>query len=390
MPHLYTTPPVILPEERWEHDRDPILLLRVPTDERPYFIKLKTIGTDSCRLSLLTTPIDLILTRHKEILLSAARQLNVQILKSNLGHRLKPDMGIHYLLEEKALFDFDWTSRHRSVFEIGSGNGSFLCEHALRNPEMLHFGAEINGFTMKKALRKAARARLKNIFFIRNDAQILLHYLFPNASLDTIFIHFPDPWEKKRYLKRRLINPESLRDFARTLKTGGEVHFTTDHQHYAEFTQRQFAGSPYFQLIEASDNAILPFPTKYERKWRSEGRRIVQFVFQRTALALPPQEGSDSLFPESFEISVNRDFSSEETFQAGKFVCVFKDVYKGPSYDVLDAVLTLGRYRWNIVFLKAPHRLIYDAGLNKRFLPHAIKRALASLFAPYPLPESEN
>ncbi len=381
MPHLYTTIPSFLPEEHWKHDRDDTKLIRTTIQERTFFIKIKTIHESQWRLSLLTTPIDLILNRHKKILLNVARQLGIEIIKSNLGNPHAPDVGIEYLLDEEKLISFNWHQRGPNVFEIGSGNGSFLTEHAIKNPEKHHFGTEINGFTLKKALRKAARARLENIHFIRNDAQYILNYHVPDSSLDTIFINFPDPWEKKRYLKRRLIHPGTLRNFARVLRSGGEIHFTTDHQDYADFTKQQFSQSPYFQLIRDAKNAQLPFPTKYERKWRSEGRRIIQIVFQRTEHPFQSSLGKDSLVPVSFDIESNSTIFSGGIFKSGEIVVVFKDIYKGATYDVLDTIITHGRFRWDVLMLRKAGRLVFDVGLNKRFLTRKIKGQLESLFA---------
>ncbi|RTZ90640.1 MAG: tRNA (guanosine(46)-N7)-methyltransferase TrmB [Deltaproteobacteria bacterium] len=379
MPHLYTTKPKTFPSEHWKHDRKPVELIRLSTSERPYFVKIRHIHENLFRLSLLVTPIDLILNRHKQLLLDVAKQLDVEILKSNLGNRLKPDIGTEYLWDETGLRSLPWASPEEKVFEIGSGNGAFLCKHAITHPEKRYIGTEINGFTLRKALRKAARARLDNIHFIRNDAQYILRYHVPDKSLQKIYINFPDPWEKKRYQKRRLIQPETLHNFARTLKPGGEVHFTTDHRDYAEHTTQQFSETPYFRLMEKTTDAALPFPTKYENKWRSEGRRIIQLVFLRTEHPLTVSENVDGLFPASFEIATDKTFSSEETFKAENFVWVLKDVYKGTRGDILDTVLSYGRYKWNVLFLKESHRLLYDSHLNRKYLTRKIKAYIETL-----------
>jgi len=390
MPHLYTTLPASLPEESWKHDQDDIALIRVSLHERPYFIKVQTLPNGQCRLSLLTTPIDLILNHHKRILLTAAQLLGVDIIKSNLGNPFGPDVGTEYLLDEEKLLSLDWRNQGPKVFEIGSGNGVFLTEHAARNPETFHLGTEINGFTLKKALRKAVKARLKNISFIRNDAQYILNYYLPEASLDTIFINFPDPWEKKRHIKRRLINPETLLNFARVLKAGGEVHFATDHLDYADYTRWHFSQFPHFHLVRDAEDAPLPFPTKYERKWRSEGRKITRMTFRRTEHPLPLPAGKDRLIPGSFDIESSRDISSGKIFKTGEIVVIFKDVFKGSSYDVLDTIITLGRYRWDVLLLRKEGRLVFDTSLNRKFLTRKIKEQLETLFAETPPTRSKN
>jgi tRNA (guanine-N7-)-methyltransferase len=380
MPHLYTTPPVLFPGETWKHDREDITLIQILASGERFYVKVKNIHDSLHRISLLATPIDLIFNHHKRVLQTAAEQIKTQILKSNLGNPWKPDIGLGYLLNEEKLFSFNWDMKRTAVFEIGSGNGSFLCEHALQNPDVIHIGTEINGFILRKSLRKSARAQLRNIYFIRNDARYLLNYHIPETSLEKIFINFPDPWEKTRYLKRRLTQPETLTNFARVLKTGGEVHFTTDHREYADFTRKQFSRSLYFNLLKETENARLPYATKYERKWQTEGRRIIQLIFKRNNRYYLPLEPNDQFFPNSFEIETGADISSGDILKDRDFFVVFKDVYKGSDYDILDTIINYRRYQWDILLLKTHRHLVFDANLNHKYLTKKTRRFLESLF----------
>ena len=51
-------------------------------------------------------------------------------------------------------------------------------------------------------------------------------------SIDKIFIINPDPWEKKRHFKRRLINKEFIALMYKKIKNGGKVIVTTDSSSY--------------------------------------------------------------------------------------------------------------------------------------------------------------
>jgi tRNA (guanine-N7-)-methyltransferase len=90
----------------------------------------------------------------------------------------------------------------------------------------------------------------------------------PDASLDRVYILFPDPWPKARHHKRRLIQPEFLGELARVLKRGTEVRFATDWANYAEWTLEQFAGDARFASL--AENHAEPWPghvtTRYEAK----------------------------------------------------------------------------------------------------------------------------
>jgi tRNA (guanine-N7-)-methyltransferase len=67
------------------------------------------------------------------------------------------------------------------------------------------------------------------------DARDVVGWL-PDASLDRLFIMFPDPWHKARHNKRRLIQPAFVADLARVLKPGAAFRFATDWADYAEWT----------------------------------------------------------------------------------------------------------------------------------------------------------
>ena len=59
------------------------------------------------------------------------------------------------------------------------------------------------------------------------DATMALRRL-RTASLAAIFIHFPDPWWKKRHQKRRVVTPALVQEVQRLLKPGGEFFLQTD------------------------------------------------------------------------------------------------------------------------------------------------------------------
>lgn len=73
-----------------------------------------------------------------------------------------------------------------------------------------------------KAHGLAPRARV-----FAEDARHALPRL-PAASLARIYIHFPDPWWKKRHEKRLVVNPTLLPDVVRALVPGGELFVQTD------------------------------------------------------------------------------------------------------------------------------------------------------------------
>jgi tRNA (guanine-N7-)-methyltransferase len=154
--------------------------------------------------------------------------------------------------------------------EIGFGGGEHMAAQAARRPDILLLGAEpfLNG--VASALRHIDEAGLMNVRLRQGDARQLLSDL-PPASLDRVFILFPDPWPKTRHHKRRLIQAESLDALALVLKPGGRLRFATDWADYASWTLERIARASGFRWTaeRAADWREPPIDhitTRYERK----------------------------------------------------------------------------------------------------------------------------
>ena len=154
--------------------------------------------------------------------------------------------------------------------EIGFGGGEHLAEQAARHPDVWLIGAEpfLNG--VASALRHIDERELANVRLHQGDAREVLNAL-PDASLERIFILFPDPWPKARHHKRRLIQPETVAELARVLKPGGRLRFATDWADYANRALETFLASPHLRWsAERADDWRIPpadhVTTRYEEK----------------------------------------------------------------------------------------------------------------------------
>ena len=154
--------------------------------------------------------------------------------------------------------------------EIGFGGGEHLAGRAAARPDVLFLGAEpfLNG--VASALRHIEEAALDNVRLHAGDARELMARL-PAASLDRIFVLFPDPWPKARHHKRRLVGTEFIAEAARVMRPGGRLLFSTDWEDYANWTLARFLASPDFLWTAraADDWRGAPadhIPTRYEAK----------------------------------------------------------------------------------------------------------------------------
>ncbi len=162
------------------------------------------------------------------------------------------------------------TGAAEAWLEIGFGGGEHMAGQAARRPEVLILGVEpfLNG--VASALRHIDEQGLDNVRVRQGDAREVLADLEP-ASLDRVFILFPDPWPKTRHHKRRLIQEETIAAIARALRSGGRLRFVTDWKDYAAWTLERILKTPEFRwLAERADDWRTPpadhLTTRYEVK----------------------------------------------------------------------------------------------------------------------------
>lgn len=169
--------------------------------------------------------------------------------------------------------------------EIGFGGGEHLIWQATHNPDIGLIGCEPFEDGVVKVLAAVEDHGLRNIRLHADDARLMLRWL-PAGSIARAFILFPDPWPKRRHVKRRLVNPGTLDLLARALRPGGELRIATDIGDYVRTMLVAFAAEPRFSWA-----AISPadwrergpgWPgTRYEAKAVREGRRCYYFRFRR-------------------------------------------------------------------------------------------------------------
>lgn len=123
-----------------------------------------------------------------------------------------------------ALAKGDWTE-----LEIGPGRGWFLIERAEVEPRAALVGLEIRRkWAAIVGSRLESRGLASRVRVYAEDAAEALPRLGPDASIRRIFVHFPDPWWKKRHAKRRVVRDRFVVEAARLLEPDGELFVQTD------------------------------------------------------------------------------------------------------------------------------------------------------------------
>ena len=178
-------------------------------------------------------------------------------------------------LNLKALF----SQEHDLEVELGSGDGSFLVEHARQNTDRNFIGVERLLGRIRKMERKAKRLGLLNVRGIRIESSYLLEYLLPLQSISALHIYFPDPWPKRKHRRHRLINERFPALAKSVLRRDGIVYLRTDDQDYFEQMLAVFAATKEFKPLETTA-ALSAITTDFERDFNARGIKTLRAAYQ--------------------------------------------------------------------------------------------------------------
>jgi tRNA (guanine-N7-)-methyltransferase len=169
--------------------------------------------------------------------------------------------------------------------DIGFGDGAFLTELARRDPSRSVVGIELSFKRVLKVARRLSRSDLRNVRLLGVDAAWAVREAFPDESVESFWINFPDPWPKRCHQRRRLVEPGFVREISRRLLVGGSLHIATDAPDYAEAIRSALDGEPLLEIVQAPATQLGErrelSPTKFQREWASQGRPCVFFHCRR-------------------------------------------------------------------------------------------------------------
>ena len=123
--------------------------------------------------------------------------------------------------------------------EIGCGKGDFIVGTAAREPVVNFLAVEKVSDVLVTAAEKIKNSGVTNVRVCCVDAKELAE-IFPEKSIDRIYLNFSDPWPKSRHEKRRLTYRTFLEIYKRILKDGGGIFFKTDNRGLFDFSLEEF------------------------------------------------------------------------------------------------------------------------------------------------------
>lgn len=169
------------------------------------------------------------------------------------------------------------------VLEIGFGMGFTTAEIAAARPDTDFIGIEVHGPGVGNMFKLIAEQQLANVRVIQHDAVEVLRDMIPGGSLTGVHVYFPDPWPKKRHLKRRLIQAPLVAQLAAKLAPGGYLHCATDIEDYGQQMLDVLSAEP---LLENTADGFAPRPdyrplTKFEARGLRLGHGVWDVIFRR-------------------------------------------------------------------------------------------------------------
>ena len=171
------------------------------------------------------------------------------------------------------------------VLDIGTGMGETTLELARENPENDYLAVEVHRPGIGRLLYGIGEHGLSNIRVINRDAVDVVNRQVPEESLTSIYIHFPDPWPKKRHHKRRLTQPGFVNRLTALMKSEGQLYLATDSEDLAEYMLAVCDAEPGLVNLAGRGN-FSPRPqwrplTKFERRALDLNHRVWELIYCR-------------------------------------------------------------------------------------------------------------
>jgi len=190
--------------------------------------------------------------------------------------------------------------------EYCSGNGDWIIQKALDHPDENWIAVEKKFPRIRKIWSKMKNHDIENLLIVCGEANEFTKHYLPDASIDQIFINFPDPWPKDRHAKHRLVQNPFVEELKRISKEQGKATFVTDDLPYRD----QMIGE--MQKGRWKSSFSDPFyttkwqdygPSWFEKLWREKGRTFYYMQFEKMKEITLPASLSDDLHWDIPEIS---------------------------------------------------------------------------------------
>jgi len=181
--------------------------------------------------------------------------------------------------------------------EIGPGRGGFILERLAAFPEIRMLGLEVRLKWAKIVDGKIHQRGYSDRGRVLAEDAVAAVARFPVACLSAVFIHFPDPWWKKRHEKRLVLRDALTVELGRVMAPGAELFVQTDVEERADSYEALIAASPDFEPFDETariaENPYVARSTR-ERRAMTDGLPIHRMRFRRkgaNTVQVPVEQG---------------------------------------------------------------------------------------------------
>jgi tRNA (guanine-N7-)-methyltransferase len=190
------------------------------------------------------------------------------------------------VIDARSLVQGEWLE-----LEVGPGRGGFVLERLEVEPRCGLVGLEVRRkWASIVDLRIGKRGMTARGRVFAEDAKEAMGRLGPDGVFRRAFLHFPDPWWKKRHQKRLVMGDVFLAEVARLVAPGGELFIQTDVEERAAGYEAQVSGSSWFEPAGDTPGsprlAENPFGARSPRERRAiaDGLPVYRMLYRRTAV----------------------------------------------------------------------------------------------------------
>jgi len=193
----------------------------------------------------------------------------------------------NYCLDPEKTYDYSQVFGRNAplIVEIGFGNGSSLAAMAEANPELNYLGIEVHRPGIGHLMLLLEEKGIKNVKIYHHDAIEILEQKIPDNSLTGVHLFFPDPWQKRRHHKRRIVRPSFIDLLNNKLMSDGYFHAATDWEHYAKDMLKTLSANNKLRNTSSS-NQYCERPeyrplTKFENRGVRLGHGVWDLIFKK-------------------------------------------------------------------------------------------------------------
>lgn len=352
-----------------DYERNTEYKVAVETQEKEFLLTIKNKDQDHMlKIDKVTrvAPVTIV----KDALNSYASAVDANIVFSNTNTiNVKMEPQKQYLKDINYFVDEFKTDKEIQI-EIGFGSGRHLIHQAKENPDVQFIGLEIHTPSIEQALKQLELQNITNVLIVNYDARLFMEFIKSN-KVGKVFVHFPVPWDKKPH--RRIYSNEFINEALRVLKVGGTLELRTDSRKYFDYCTELLTNLPTGR-ITIDINKDLPVISKYEDRWRKQGKNIYDVVL--TASSEDEQVVIDTDF--SFDLEI------EDYLEFIKNVSTKPIVEKGFFIHIEDLFTIENKENSGLIELTMGN---FDRPVSKYIL---VENGKLSYYQGNPLPTSSN